>query len=201
MGIVRSLRAGGILRHVYYTETRPYNQGSRLTGFELLHDKIPATLIADSMSAALFRLKGQAEKIAAVIVGADRVAANGDTANKIGTYGLAVLARHHNIKFLVAAPRTTIDLATHTGEDIVIEERPQEEMLELKGPTVSRYDQGMQQVDTDQVKTISIAALGTKTWNPAFDVTPANLIDAIVTETGVVEKVNGAFDLQSIFRQ
>ena len=134
-----------------------------------------------------------------MIVGADRVAANGDTANKIGTYALAVLARHHNVKFLVAAPRTTIDLATQTGEDIVIEERPEEEMLSLKGPRVLGYDQGVQQVDTKNVEVISIAALETKAWNPAFDVTPADLIDGIVTEVGVIEKVDGAFDLRSIF--
>ena len=134
-----------------------------------------------------------------MIVGADRVAANGDTANKIGTYALAVLARHHNVKFLVAAPRTTIDLATQTGEDIVIEERPEEEMLSLKGPRVLGYDQGVQQVDTKNVEVISIAALETKACNPAFDVTPADLIDGIVTEVGVIEKVDGAFDLRSIF--
>ena len=151
------------------------------------------------MAAALFQLKGKSENIAAVIVGADRVVANGDTANKIGTYGLAVLARHHNIKFLVAAPRTTIDLATRAGKDIVIEERPQEEMLSQRGPRVLASEQGVQKVDTENVESISIAALGTKTWNPAFDVTPASLIDGIVTEVGVVEKVDGVFELKSIF--
>ena len=191
--------ASGALHRAYYTETRPYNQGSRLTGFELLHDGIPATMITDSMAAALFRLKSQSEKIAAVIVGADRVAANGDTANKIGTYGLAVVARQHGVKFLVAAPRTTIDLATRSGDDIVIEERPQQEMLCVKGPAVISYQEGVQDVDTKNVVVVSTAALGTNAWNPSFDVTPAEFIDAIVTEVGVCEKTDGKFDLASLF--
>jgi methylthioribose-1-phosphate isomerase len=190
----------GILSRAYYTETRPYNQGSRLTGYELIHDSIPATLITDSMAAALFRLKGSSENIVSVIVGADRVAANGDTANKIGTYGLAVLARHHGIKFLVAAPRTTIDLATKTGEDIVIEQRPPEEVLSVKGPRNLGFADGVQAVDTQNIESVSTAALGTQPWNPSFDVTPADLIDGIVTEVGFVEKdTSGRFDLQSIF--
>ena len=191
-----------MLNRAYYTETRPYNQGSRLTGYELIHDDIPATLITDSMAAALFRLRGSSDSIAAVIVGADRVAANGDTANKIGTYGLAILARHHGVKFLVAAPRTTIDLATKSGEDIIIEQRPPEEMLSVKGPRNTGFKDGVQAVDTENVESISIAALGTQPWNPSFDVTPAQLIDGIVTEKGVMEKdAAGQFDLQSIFNR
>ena len=199
LGVVRSLHTSGSLRHVYYTETRPYNQGSRLTGYELLRDGIPATLIADSMAAALFRLKARSENITAVIVGADRVAANGDTANKIGTYGLAVLARQHDVKFLVAAPRTTIDLKAKSGEDIVVEERPQEEMLGVKGPRILAYADGKHKVDKENIEAVSVAALGTKAWNPSFDVTPAELIDGIVTEVGVAEKNEGTFDLVSIF--
>ena len=136
LGVVRSLHARHALKHAYYTETRPYNQGSRLTGYELIHDGIPATLITDSMAAALLQRRGHPENIVAVVVGADRVSANGDTANKIGTYALAILARYHNVKFLVAAPRTTIDLNTKSGSEIVIEERPSLEMTMMKGPVI-----------------------------------------------------------------
>jgi methylthioribose-1-phosphate isomerase len=162
-----------------------------LTAFELVHDEIPSTLITDSMASALLRLRGPSENIAAIVVGADRVAANGDTANKIGTYQLAITAKHHGVKFLVAAPRTTIDLSTASGSDIVIEERPGKEMTFVKGP---RYD-GVD-LDLSQVETVSIAANGISVWNPSFDVTPAELIDGIITEVGVVEKgEDGKFDL------
>lgn len=160
-----------------------------------MHDQIPATLITDSMAAALLQLKGSEENIVAVIVGADRVAANGDTANKIGTYGLAVLARHHGVKFLVAAPRTTIDLNTPTGQAITIEERPGQEVTTIRGPRVSGSS-----IDPDMVETVSTAAAAIDVWNPAFDVTPAELIDGIVTEVGVVEKgFSGRFDFDPIF--
>ena len=200
LGVVRSLHKSGSLKQAYYTETRPYNQGSRLTGYELIHDNIPAVLITDSMAAALLRLKGEAENITAVVVGADRVAANGDTANKIGTYALAILARYHGIKFLVAAPRTTIDLKTSSGEAIVIEERSPREMTVTKGPQVVNRDDGTFTVSTKIVEEISTAAMGTQAWNPAFDVTPAELIDGIVTEVGVLEKVDGAFHLEEAFK-
>lgn len=147
------------------------------------------------MAAALLRLRGSSENIAGIVVGADRVAANGDTANKIGTYSLAILARHHGVKFLVAAPRTTIDLQTKSGDDIVIEERPGKEVTMVKGP---RFD-GVT-LDLAVVETISIAANGIGVWNPAFDVTPAELIDGIITEVGVVEKDhNGVFHLNRVF--
>ena len=147
------------------------------------------------MAAALFHQKGASENIVAVIVGADRVAANGDTANKIGTYALAILARFHGVKFLVAAPRTTIDLNTLSGESIVIEERSPREMTTVKGPVVV---DGI--VDSGLVAEVDIAAKGTRAWNPAFDITPAELIDGVVTEVGVVEKgSDGKFDLQKIF--
>ena len=196
--MIHALHDDGALRRAIYTETRPYNQGSRLTGYELLHAGIPATLITDSMAGALFRLKARTESLVAVVVGADRVAANGDTANKIGTYGLAVLARQHGVKFVVAAPRTTVDLKTASGADIVIEERDAKEMLAMRGPKVVGWEKGVQVVDARVVETVSTAALGTEVWNPAFDVTPAELIDAIVTEVGVVEKVDGSFDMRSI---
>lgn len=196
--MIRSLQELGVLKRAFCTETRPYNQGSRLTAFELVHDKIPATLITDSMAAALLRLKGASERIAAIVVGADRVAANGDTANKIGTYSLAILARFHGVKFLVAAPRTTIDLSTTSGADIVIEERPPKEVTLIKGP---KYDAASNSVLLGSSETISTAASGIDVWNPAFDVTPAELIDGIITEVGVVEKdQKGAFPLRHLFR-
>lgn len=196
LGVIRSLHAQKSLKHAFCTETRPYNQGSRLTAFELVHDRIPATLVTDSMAAALLRLKGPSQNIAAIVVGADRVAANGDTANKIGTYSLAILAKHHGVKFLVAAPRTTIDRSTESGADIVIEERPGGEMTTVKGP---RWD-GVS-VDLSQIETVKIAANGIDVWNPAFDVTPAELIDGVVTEVGVVEKgKDGIFHFEDIFK-
>lgn len=156
-----------------------------------MHDNIPATLVTDSMASALLRLKGPSERVAAIVVGADRVAANGDTANKIGTYQLAITAKHHGVKFLVAAPRTTIDLQTKSGADITIEERPGNEMTFIKGPRFDGAD-----IDVSQAETVSIAARGIDVWNPAFDVTPAELIDGIITEIGVVEKgVDDKFDL------
>jgi len=200
LGVVRTLRARNSLRRCFYTETRPYNQGSRLTGYELIHDNIPATLITDSMAAALLRQKGESENIVAVVVGADRVAANGDTANKIGTYALAILARFHNIKFLVAAPRTTIDQGTDTGADIKIEERPSNEMTRMKGPAFDRSLKGQELLAAHYTEEISIAAKRTHAWNPAFDVTPAALIDGIVTENGVVEKnQDGRFRWDTVF--
>lgn len=125
--MVRKLHELKRLEHVYCTETRPYNQGARLTAFELVHDKIPATLILDSMVAVLLRTRN----IAAVVVGADRVASNGDTANKIGTYQIAVAAKYHGVPFYVAAPLTSIDLAIPSGDRIVIEERPDREMTHV----------------------------------------------------------------------
>ncbi|KAM9514114.1 methylthioribose-1-phosphate isomerase [Guaruba guarouba] len=162
LGIVRALHGQGRLRRVLCTETRPYNQGSRLTAFELLHDGIPATLIADSAAAAAMRECG----VDAVVVGADRVAANGDTANKIGTFQLAVAARHHRVPFYVAAPSASCDPALPCGAHIPIEERPGRELTHLQG--------------------LCLAPPGIDVWNPAFDVTPHDLITGgIVTEWGV----------------
>jgi len=195
LGVIRSVHAAGQLKHAFCTETRPYNQGSRLTAFEFVHDKIPATLITDSMAAALMRLRKESENIAAVVVGADRVAANGDTANKIGTYALAIHARHHGVKFLVAAPRTTIDMATASGDAIKIEERPGKELTTIAGPQI---DGDKLELDHPAVR-VNIAADGIGVWNPAFDVTPHELIDGIVTEVGVMEKdASGNFNLSKI---
>lgn len=162
LGVIRALHEKGKLQHVYCTETRPYNQGSRLTAYELVYEQIPSTLICDSMCACLMKEKG----VAAVVVGADRVVANGDTANKIGTYQLAVVANYHNVPFYVASPFTTIDFTLECGSNIVIEERNQQEMTHFAGKR--------------------IAAEGIACWNPAFDVTPAELITGgIITERGV----------------
>ena len=185
-----------MLTRAYCSETRPYNQGSRLTAYELVHDEIPATLITDSMACALMARENDC--LAAVVVGADRVAANGDTANKIGTHSLAVLARHHGVKFLVAAPRTTIDRDTASGKDIVIEERAPEEVTRIKGPRVTANGKLLLDEGSEVVST---AAIGIDVWNPAFDVTPAELIDGVVTEVGVVERVAGKFDFGPIFQQ
>lgn len=160
LGVIRSLHELGRLEHVYCTETRPYNQGARLTAYELVHDKIPATLICDDMVAAVMKAK----QVTAVVVGADRVAVNGDTANKIGTYQIAILAKYHNVPFYVAAPMTSIDFQMLNGDNIIIEERSEREMTHINDKR--------------------IAAEGIKCWNPAFDVTPASLITGIITEIG-----------------
>lgn len=163
LGVVRALQEAGRLEHVYCTETRPYNQGSRLTAFELVAESLPGTLICDSAAATLMREKG----IDAVLVGADRVAANWDTANKIGTYQLAIVAKHHGVPFFVCSPTTTIDQSLSGGADIPIEERSHKEITDVAGTR--------------------IAAPGIACWNPAFDITPAELITGgVVTETEVV---------------
>ncbi|XWS72283.1 hypothetical protein CRYUN_Cryun02cG0026900 [Craigia yunnanensis] len=169
LGVIRALHAEGVLERAYCTETRPFNQGSRLTAFELVHEKIPATLIVDSAAAALMK-EG---RVSAVIVGADRVAANGDTANKIGTYSLALCAMYHHVPFYVAAPLTSIDLSLSSGQEIIIEERSAKELLHSQGGLGEQ-----------------VAASGISVWNPAFDVTPANLIAGIITE-----KVSFSFSL------
>ncbi|KAH0644789.1 hypothetical protein KY284_032673 [Solanum tuberosum] len=181
LGVIRALYADGALERAYCTETRPFNQGSRLTAFELVHENIPATLIADSAAAALMN----AGRVKAVIVGADRVAANGDTANKIGTYNLAVSAMHHGIPFYVAAPLTSVDLSLSSGQEIVIEERSPKELLHTRGGLGEQ-----------------VAASGISVWNPAFDVTPAKLISGIITEKGVITK-NGTdtFDIAGFVRK
>lgn len=189
LGIIRDLHAKGNLQHAYCTETRPYNQGSRLTAFELVYEKIPATLICDNMASALLK---QNPGVQAIVVGADRVAANGDTANKIGTYQLAITAKYHGILFIVAAPSTSIDLNTKHGDQITIEQRPSEELVTVAGV----------RVQDNEPTTIRTAAAGIEVWNPSFDVTPAELISAIVTERGVVLKKEGQneFDMTSFLQ-
>jgi len=162
LGVVRAAWGEGKKFHVFVDETRPVLQGARLTAWELEKEKIPATLIADNMAGFLMKQK----KINKVIVGADRIATNGDVANKIGTYSLAVLAKEHDIPFYVAAPLSTIDMSVRNGDEIPIEERNAEEITTIRG--------------------IRVAPQGVHVYNPAFDVTPNRYITAIVTEAGVI---------------
>jgi methylthioribose-1-phosphate isomerase len=164
LGVVRAAVEAGNPISVFADETRPFLQGARLTAWELHRDGIPVTVLTDGMAGWLMA-RGE---IACVVVGADRIAANGDVANKIGTYALAVLAAHHNLPFYVAAPWSTVDLQTATGADIPIEERASDEVLTISGQR--------------------IAPLGVPARYPAFDVTPAPLVTAIVTERGVVRR-------------
>lgn len=164
LGVIRSAFKQGKINHVYVDETRPWLQGARLTAWELRQENIPMTLLVDSAAGALM----QQGRIDWVIVGADRIAANGDVANKIGTYTLAVLARQHGVKFMVVAPTSTMDKNTLSGKDIVIEERPAMEVLTFGE--------------------CSTAPVGTPVWNPAFDVTPAELVDVLVTEQGITKR-------------
>lgn len=166
LGVIRSVFKAGKLKQVYADETRPWMQGSRLTAWELMQDNIPVILQSDSVAAQLM----QQRKIDWVVVGSDRIAANGDVANKIGTYSLAVLAKYHDVKFMVAAPTSTIDMEMMEGKNIPIEQRPSSEVT--------------------SVGKSEIAASGVTAINPAFDVTPASLVDAIVTEKGVVQNPN-----------
>jgi methylthioribose-1-phosphate isomerase len=161
LGVIRAAVESGKQIRVFADETRPFLQGSRLTAWELMKDGISTTLIADNMAGAMMRLG----KIDAVIVGADRIAANGDVANKIGTYSVAVLAKEHGIPFYVAAPISTVDLATTDGSKIPIEQRASTEVTHLAG----------KQIAPDDVRV----------ENPAFDVTPSKYVTAIVTERGV----------------
>lgn len=161
LGVIRSAHAEGKGIHVWSCETRPRQQGLRLTAFELVHDKIPFHSISDGMAASLMR----AGKVDFVIAGADRIAANGDTANKIGTYMLAVLAKHHGIPFAIAAPSSTFDPSLENGDLIPIEERSGTEITHIEG--------------------VQVAPDGCPVFNPGFDVTPGDLISYIITEKGV----------------
>ncbi len=161
LGVIRAAVASGKRIHVYADETRPRLQGMKLTCFELVQDNIPVTVISDNMAGALMRKN----RIDCVVVGADRIAANGDVANKIGTYSVAVLAHHHGIPFYVAAPTSTIDFSLYSGDDIPIEERSHDEVTHINGRR--------------------ICPLGVEVINPSFDVTPAALVTAIVIENGI----------------
>ncbi len=166
LGVIRTAWGRGVLNRVYASETRPWLQGARLTAWELQEDGVPLTLLADGAAAELMR-RGSIDW---VIVGADRIARNGDVANKIGTYALALAARAHGVRFMVAAPVSTLDLDTPEGSAIPIEERVPEELL---------YQAGQRVVPE-----------GIEVWNPVFDITPAALIDVLVTERGALEGPN-----------
>lgn len=166
LSVMFSCQDQGKTLSVFVDETRPLWQGARLTAWELMQRNIPATIICDSMAGHVM----SSRKISAVIVGADRITACGDVANKIGTYSLAVLAKHHNIPFYVAAPSSTFDLSLESGDQIPIEERDAREITEPGG--------------------IRIAPVGASVYNPAFDVTPAALITALITERGVIQPIN-----------
>lgn len=162
LGVLRALKESGKKFEVYVNETRPFLQGARLTAWELKKEKIPATLVTDNMVGYLM----QQGRVDAVVVGCDRVAANGDVANKIGTYTVAVLAKRHGIPFYVAGPTSSIDIDCRSGKDIPIEQRDAKEVSHIFGK--------------------ALAPKGTKVFNPAFDVTPAELVTAIITERGVI---------------
>lgn len=176
LGVIRAGFASDRIARVYAGETRPWLQGARLTMWELLRDGIPATLVADSAASHLMK----AGQVQWVVVGADRIAANGDSANKIGTYQLAIAARHHGAKFMVVAPSSTVDMATAHGDDIEIELRSPDELLGYGGRRT--------------------VVEGAQAWNPVFDVTPAGLIDALVTERGVIERPD-ATRMAELFRR
>ena len=176
LGVIRGAFIEGMVERVYADETRPWLQGSRLTAWELANEGIPVTLNADSAAAHIMKTKG----ITWVIVGADRITANGDVANKIGTYQLAVSAMHHGVRFMVVAPSSTIDMNLASGDDIPIEERDGSELLCVGGQRVGAE---------------------VEAFNPVFDVTPADLIDAIVTEKGIVERPDTAKMTQLMCRK
>ena len=174
LGVIRAGVAAGRISRVYAGETRPWQQGARLTMWELVRDGIPAQLSADPAAAHLMK----SGAVQWVVVGADRIAANGDTANKIGTYQLAIAAKYHGVKFMVVAPSSTVDMATGSGEEIEIELRDPAELLSTAGHRT--------------------VVEGAQAWNPVFDVAPAELIDAIVTECGVIERPN-SIAMQAMF--
>lgn len=174
LGVIRAGYASGHIVRVFAGETRPWLQGARLTMWELMRDGIPATLIADSAASHLM----QTRQVQWVITGADRIAANGDTANKIGTCQLAIAARHYGVKFMVVAPATTVDLATPSGDSIDIELRDPAELLGYAGQRT--------------------VVEGAAAWNPVFDVTPHDLIDVLVTERGVITQPDAAA-LRAVF--
>jgi methylthioribose-1-phosphate isomerase len=167
LGVIRAAAEQGKVTQVYADETRPFLQGARLTAWELVRDRIPTTVITESMAGPLMRQGG----LDFVVVGADRIAANGDVANKVGTYTVAVLAKTHGVPFYVAAPLSTIDLATPDGTGIPIEQRPSREVSHLGSARLTPE--------------------GASIWNPAFDVTPAELVTGIITERGIAQPPYG----------
>ncbi|WP_350023079.1 MULTISPECIES: S-methyl-5-thioribose-1-phosphate isomerase [Pseudomonas] len=176
LGVIRAAWLEGMVERVYADETRPWLQGSRLTAWELASEGIPVTVNVDAAAAHIMKTKG----VTWVVVGADRITANGDVANQIGTYQLAVNAMHHGVRFMVVAPSSSIDMGLASGDDIPLVERAGEELLEIAGKRMGEGIEGL---------------------NPLFDVTPADLIDAIVTEKGVVERPDTAKMAQLMCRK
>ncbi|MEM7027452.1 MAG: S-methyl-5-thioribose-1-phosphate isomerase [Pseudomonadota bacterium] len=166
LGVIRSAYKNGLIEHVFASETRPWMQGARLTSWELQQDQIPVSLVTDSAVSTLM----QAGKVQWLIVGSDRITANGDVANKIGTYSHAVNAKHHGVKVMVVAPSSTVDMSLISGGQIPIEHREAIEITSIQG--------------------VQIAPEDMQAMNPAFDITPANLVDVIVTERGIIEQPN-----------
>jgi methylthioribose-1-phosphate isomerase len=167
LGVIRAAWAEGKRFHVFVDETRPMCQGARLTAWELIQEKIPVTVLTDNMAAWLMKKR----EIALALVGADRIAGNGDTANKIGTYGLAIVSHWHEVPFYVAAPVSTLDLSLDSGADIPIEERAPEEVTHVHGKRMTPEGVGV--------------------FNPSFDVTPHSLVEGMITEKGIVRKPFG----------
>ncbi|NWD06219.1 S-methyl-5-thioribose-1-phosphate isomerase [Pseudomonas gingeri] len=176
LGVIRGAFLEGMVERVYVDETRPWLQGSRLTAWELANEGIPVTVSADSAAAHILKTKG----VTWVVVGADRITANGDVASKIGTYQLAVCAMHHGVRFMVVAASSTIDMNLASGDDIVLEEREGDELLSVGGQRLG---------------------VAVEAFNPVFDVTPADLIDVIVTEKGIVERPDAAKMTQLMCRK
>ncbi|XP_053210316.1 methylthioribose-1-phosphate isomerase-like [Panonychus citri] len=175
LGVIRALHEADKLEMVYFTETRPYNQGARLTAFELVKEKIPCKLICDNMVAALMSTR----KIDAVVVGADRVVQNGDTANKIGTYQISVISKHHKVPFFIALPLSTFDPITINGKEIPVEERSQDEVKMINGQFIAPPE--------------------VSCWNPSFDITPSEFITGYITENGVFNASELAKHYKSIY--
>lgn len=178
LGVVGAVHRAGGLRQLWVDETRPLLQGARLTAYEAAREGMPYSVLADNAAGSLFA----AGEVDAVLIGADRIAADGSVANKVGSYPLAVLARHHRVPFVVVAPVTTVDTRTERGADIEVEQRSAHEVTEIASP-------GASGVGTEPGRGIPVAPVGADAYNPAFDVTPPELVTAIVTEAGVVSPV------------
>lgn len=222
LGVISSLFRMQRLAHAFYAQTGPYQQGARLTSLELQSQGIPSTMIPDTAMASLLAGNSHGRPVHAFILGADRIANNGDTANKISSYQIALLAKHvpppagaQPAHVLVCAPVATMDLTMQSGKEIIIEERPSWEACTVRGK-IYHHDPSSQKKATSEatklsekqngtsddisteVVTVLVTPEGTEAWNPAFDVTPASLIDGIACELGVAEKMaEGAFDLTS----
>ncbi|MGW7518857.1 S-methyl-5-thioribose-1-phosphate isomerase [Streptomyces sp. NPDC054796] len=186
LGVVRAVHQAGELRRLWVDETRPLLQGARLTAYEAARDGMAYSLLADNAAGSLFA----AGEVDAVLIGADRIAADGSVANKVGSYPLAVLARHHRVPFIVVAPVTTVDMSTESGAEIEVEQRPGFEVTEIASPYHSdtRGEAGAGLTEQPGAG-IPIAPVGAQAYNPAFDITPAELVTAIVTERGVISPV------------